>query len=274
VGTERGRILLSLVRRGACVGFVRGCAFVKSGGGRFVGGLRLQLVQRVGAGVVHTRLLQSVGKVAQEAAGSSGAVEGRLLVDVAGEFQNDGAVEADGSHLAEEAEPVDLPVARRQMVVVATVVVGGVHHPEVAGQFVGHGAQVAGEVGVAGVQADADFGRFQGAEDPEQMAHASGEQVGQHILQDEGGPALAAGSRYFVEHLGRTVLQGLVVRAEGEANDAGMQGVAVFGQVEGNDFPAARPPGDFHVGQLERNGRPATRIAQYLVCEELPSAVT
>ncbi len=116
-----------------------------------------------------------MGEVAEVAAAAAGGVEGCFVVGQAGDLDHNGAGEVKLPELVEEGGPVNFAFAGREMVVALAVVVAGVDHPEMAGEFVDDGAEVFAEVGVAGIEADAGFGGVEGAEDPKEIAGAAGE---------------------------------------------------------------------------------------------------
>ena len=106
-------------------------------------------------------------KVAQETAGTAGSVERGVLVGLAGDLQDDRAMESDPNHLPQQPRPVDSALARRQMIVALPVIVCRMHHPKMAGELMRDRPQVAGELSMARVEADAGLRRFQSATDPE-----------------------------------------------------------------------------------------------------------
>ena len=66
-------------------------------------------------------------------------------------------------------------------------------------------AQIAGEERVPGVEADADVGRRQRPEQPEQVSHVPGEQMRQHVLEHQADAELAGAPGDAIERFDRAV---------------------------------------------------------------------
>jgi hypothetical protein len=71
------------------------------------------------------------------------------------------------------------------MIIALTLVVIDVDHFEVAGEFLDNDAHFAGEMGVAGVEAGADFTGRDFPEEVHHVADVAEEKVGEHVFQEE-----------------------------------------------------------------------------------------
>jgi hypothetical protein len=138
-------------------------------------------------------------------ASSAGALERLAKSAVFGDFRDEHSAKAAAVELLEESLPVDLSVPRRKVVVIAAAIVACVDHPQVSEQLMRHGPQIAGQMGMPGVEADAHLGGLQRAENPQQIPHVPREQMGQHILQRQRHALLPAPLQDVVEHARRIV---------------------------------------------------------------------
>ena len=69
------------------------------------------------------------------------------------------------------------------MVVVPAVIVAGMNHPQMPGQLMNHGREIFSEVRMPGIQANANFTRVQGAQNPQKVPRPAGKEMWKHILQ-------------------------------------------------------------------------------------------
>ena len=138
--------------------------------------------------------------MAQVGAGAAGAGHDDLGSVAAGEFKDERAGEMNGGQFFEQGGPVDPAIAGREVVVAMAFVVVDMEQPQVGGHFVNQRVKIAGEVGVAGVEAGADAVAFERGQDPEQVGGLSKEQVRQLVFQHALDPEFAATQGHAVEH--------------------------------------------------------------------------
>src|SRR6516162_2028415 len=85
--------------------------------------------------------------------------------------------------MAQEFLPVDFPITRRPMIIVAAAVVMSVNHSEMTGKFVDEIVHVASQKSVTGVKADAYFCGVDTVQDPQDVTRVPEKEVGQFIFQ-------------------------------------------------------------------------------------------
>ena len=137
-------------------------------------------------------------KVVSSAKGANQGI-GNGFVFPGGHFDDQSALETITPEFAEEPRPVDAAFAGNEMGVAVTEVVVDVNHPEVAGEFVHHGAEVAAEPGVAGIETGADGAGVDRAEKEHEVAGRAEEQVRQHVFKLELNALFAAKGGDLIE---------------------------------------------------------------------------
>ena len=159
--------------------------------------------------------------------GMAGAGEDLLdcFVVVAGDFEDQGTVEMGCLQFGEESVPLDRAVAWGQMGIPIAMVVVDVDQFQVAGEFVDDQVEFAGEVGVAGVEAGADVGGSDFAEEVEQVADVAEHQVAEHVFEQQGDAEGGAVAGDVIDGAGGEVhvLDKLVVRWLAFAFRAGVE---------------------------------------------------
>ena len=83
--------------------------------------------------VVSIRHPKPVREIPQMVASPPRSFQSRLFVSCRSDLHNEGSTEAESIQMTEKLRPVDVAIARRQVVIVLSAVVAGMDHPKVAG---------------------------------------------------------------------------------------------------------------------------------------------
>lgn len=102
-------------------------------------------------------------EVPQVRAPSTGSFKNLFSVTRPRDLQDERTVEMQIVEERQQCRPIDCALSRGKVIVIVTVVVAGMHHPEMTGQLVNHGKQIFSEVRVPRIKANANFKRIQSA---------------------------------------------------------------------------------------------------------------
>lgn len=135
-------------------------------------------------------------------AGPLRPLQNALGIFSAGNLEDEGTVETALCQLFQELGPRYLTVTGWQMVIELLPVVTGVHHPKVSRKLMGDRMEIPRQEGVAGVEAYSDVGCIESSQQPHQITHRAGEEMGQHVLQHQVEVELSAMFCHAVEDAG------------------------------------------------------------------------
>jgi len=85
--------------------------------------------------------------------------------------------------MCEQCGPVDFAVSWRQVVIVLTLIVTGVHHPEMPRQLMNHRSEIPGEMCMPSVEANTNLASVHGSQNPEEIPRSPSEKVRKHVLE-------------------------------------------------------------------------------------------
>ena len=106
----------------------------------------------------HAKPVREVTKVASSPARSH---QDFLTFTGAADFHDQGSIEAQAVKVSKKHPPVDIALSRRKMIVVMTVIVAGMDHPEMSGQLVNYPGKIFPQVRMSCVKADTDLSRIE-----------------------------------------------------------------------------------------------------------------
>ncbi len=107
-----------------------------------------------------------MGQVPQVPTPPARSFEDLLPITCPSNFEDERAIEMKVVEMCEQSCPIDLAVSGRKVVIVMTVIVAGMYHPEMPGQLMNHGRKIFPEVRMPCVQANASFARVKGSQNP------------------------------------------------------------------------------------------------------------